>query len=177
MTTKELLERISSEDFESTVWPAATTQRLRHLLLATPEVRTLREALTSGELSENRIREFVSSSMLQLRRGVRFDFEVAFAAIAVALESYFAPIADEYLAALAGLAVPELGVASRVAQEVLRKRATGTTTTKVFCVQPIDVPVEPSVKPVGSASTPEQVPELATDAETTHESYPEIAHA
>ena len=56
------------------------------LLAAHAEVREIREALRQGAITEETIREFVSSLLAGFRVGQRFEHEMALAALAVVLE-------------------------------------------------------------------------------------------
>lgn len=123
MTTNELFDRISSEDFEAGL-VASTPRVLRQMLLRRPEVRTLREAYDAGSLSDEEIRRFVDDLLRQGAACDRFPYQTALAAIAVMLEPRFTPFANEYLNDLARIRSDRFSIAARVARECLNTRAT-----------------------------------------------------
>jgi len=127
MTTNELLERISSVDFETGL-VASTPRVLRQMLLRCPEVRALREAYDAGSLSDEEIRRFVDDLLRQGAACERFPYQTTLAGIAVMLEPRFTLFADEYLNDLARIRNDRFSTASRVARECIavRQRATGT---------------------------------------------------
>jgi hypothetical protein len=123
MTTKELLERINSVDFETGL-VASTPRVLRQMLLRCEEVRKLRDAYDAGCLPDEQIRSFVDRLLREGAASSRFPHQTALAAIAVMLESRFSQFADEYLNDLARIRSDRFSIAARVARECLDTRAT-----------------------------------------------------
>jgi hypothetical protein len=123
MTTNELLERISSVDFESGL-VASTPRVLRQMLLRCKEVRTLRDAYDAGCLPDEQIRSFVNRLLGEGAGGDRFPYQTALAVIAVMFESRFTQFADEYLNDLARIRSDRFWIAARVARQCLDSRVT-----------------------------------------------------
>jgi hypothetical protein len=116
------LEWLLSEEFDSTVPPYSSAGALRAHLRSEQFVRTLANGITNGVITEGRIRRLVAAALREFRPGVRFVYETALAALAVALETQFSAFADEYLHDLAAIRSREVAMASRVARESLRWR-------------------------------------------------------
>ncbi len=123
MTTNELLERISSVDFETGL-VASTSRVLRQMLLRCEEVLELRDAYDAGCLPDEQIRSFVDRLLREGAGCDRFPYQTALAVIAVMFESRFTQFADEYLHGLARIRSDRFSIAARVARECLDMRAT-----------------------------------------------------
>src|SRR5262245_51020865 len=95
------LEQLKADDFQARVGFVATATALHRLPKRSPEVQVIRDALTSGEISEPSIREFVEALLIDLRRGEPFRHDLAISALAVALESQETDFAAEFLQDLA----------------------------------------------------------------------------
>jgi hypothetical protein len=124
--TVPLLESLKSEEFNDAVGFVLPPPALRQQLRAMKEVQRLRTVLESGDLSEETLRDFVSSLMRELRQGERFPHELALAALAVVLESRPTAFAEEFLHGLARLQLAEMVHAPRVAVECLKHRVSLT---------------------------------------------------
>ncbi len=122
MTTSELLERITSFDFEMAL-VASTPKVLRRMLVRCPEIRALQDVYDAGSLSDEEIRWFVDDLLRQGAGCERFPFQTALAAVAVMLEPRFTPLADEYLYDLSRIRSDRFLIAARVARECLNTRA------------------------------------------------------
>ena len=111
----QLLTTLSDAEFSTTVGllpnPAAVRRSLR-----SPQITEIRKALTSGQLTEEAIREFVNAKMHDIRPGQRFVHEPAIAAICVALEAIASHFADEFTNDLAKLEFAEMPTAIRIAR-------------------------------------------------------------
>src|SRR5216683_4171443 len=93
----DLLERLKSDEFAFTVGFLVPSLALRGKLGAMKEVENVVAAIAGGELSEDTLRHFVSTLMKELRKGERFPYDLALAALAVALEGRATKFAQEYL--------------------------------------------------------------------------------
>ena len=124
MTTLDLL----AEDSVVDAIAAITSPRsLRNVLTRLPEVAAVRSSLESGSLEEDEIHRWVADKIRDLRRDSRFPHEVAFAALAVAVERIPAAIADDYLEQLSRLAIHEMPLSPRVAKLSLEARRTAVS--------------------------------------------------
>jgi hypothetical protein len=119
----KLLEQLKSESFAVAVGFLLPSPALRHVLKHQSEVQEIEDALNAGAMSDETIRAFVSRCMSELRRGERFPYDLALAALAVVLEYRPTVFAEEYLHDLSRLKLAEMGSSIRVAQECLRHRA------------------------------------------------------
>lgn len=123
---RTLYERLTSDEFASSTGFISTPEALRRFLLRSQEVRDIRESLRQGSITEEAIREFVSSLMKGFRVGSRFEHETVLAALAVALERRATDFAEEFLTDLAKLKLAEMPLSIRIARDCLRHRATIT---------------------------------------------------
>lgn len=97
-------------------------EALRLVLSQRPEVSAVRRALAEGALAFPDVRDFVSTLLMDLRRGERFPHDVALAALAVALEDHPGDHAAAYLEDLARTRIAELRASPIVAAACLRER-------------------------------------------------------
>ncbi len=91
MSGPPVLARIAAEDFEVGLGFLPTPAACREGLLSTPEVTEIRQSLRSGELTGTEVESFVEGLLLSFEKGVRFPFDVALAAVAVAVEGFYSP--------------------------------------------------------------------------------------
>jgi hypothetical protein len=126
---RKLLHELISNSFVLSVGFLSTPVALRRLLLRSKEVREIRNALRQGAISEETIRQFVSSLLAGFRVGQRFEHEMALAALAVVLERRATDLAEEFLLDLAKLKLAEMPLCIRVARECLKHRVTMTQNT------------------------------------------------
>jgi len=117
------LNRLLADEFEDAVGFVTFADALRSLLARRTEVSAIREALAGGLLTEDQIRAFVSSLVRRIRWGTKFAHENALAAIAVALEPRPTAFAEEFLGDLSRIQAAEFALCSRVARQVLERRA------------------------------------------------------
>jgi hypothetical protein len=118
----QTLDNLDTDQFELDVG-APPLAGLRTILAQTNQVRSLRDAMRSGEVTEPEIHAFVQTLLARLTLGVQFEAELALAAIAVALEPRSTAFAEEYIRDLAKLKLSELRRAIAVAQACRRERA------------------------------------------------------
>jgi len=118
---RELLERITTPDFEITL-VAATPGILRKMLLRKREVVQLRELYATGSFSDQQIESFVTELLEAEGSRKRFPYQVALAALATVLEDYFSKLAKEYIENLAGVRASSFSTAAGVARESLAAR-------------------------------------------------------
>ena len=121
---RTLLDQLTSDSFVLSAGIIATPEALRHFLLRSKEVRQVRDALRQGAITEETIREFVSSLMKDFRVEKRFEHELSLAALAVVLERWATNFAEEFLLDLAKLKLAEMPLGIRVARECIKQRLT-----------------------------------------------------
>jgi hypothetical protein len=130
----EMLERLKSEEFALALGSLATPGAVRRFLRTADEVSAIRKALRNGAISEDTLREFVSTLMRDLRHGERFPHELSLAALAVVVETHPTNFAEEFLHDLARLQCAEMSLCIRVARECAKHRSVTTNTMKEFRV-------------------------------------------
>jgi hypothetical protein len=121
---RELAALIQPE-FEASV-TAATVEGMRAQLAVHPSVCALRDAVASGALAEESIREFVNALLTRGRGEARFPYDAALQAIAVSLEDRYSSFAEEYLVDLARVRAAHFSIAARTARACLRHRLAAT---------------------------------------------------
>jgi hypothetical protein len=120
---RSLYERLISDEFVLLAGLISTPEALRRFLVRSEMVHDIRESLRRGSITEDSIREFVSSLMKGFHVGSRFEHEMALAALAVAIERRSTRFAEGFLSDLASLKLVEMPLCIRVARECLRQRA------------------------------------------------------
>lgn len=115
--TLDALEQLTSEHFIASVGTISSVAGLRRYLARSPFIKAIREALSSGEISEERVRRFSNHLLRDFRPGELFAHELALAAIAVALEGRRTEFAEEFLLDLARLSIAEMPWSSPIARE------------------------------------------------------------
>jgi len=95
---------------------------MRRVLQASPYVRNVSDALYTGGITAEALREFASSVVGGFSVGRRLSNDLALAALAVVLEHRQSKLADEFLHDLAGLQLAEMSMSIRVARECLKHR-------------------------------------------------------
>jgi hypothetical protein len=129
----QLLDELFSDSFAASAGGFSVPGVLRRFLLRTSAVRGIREAIRQGVVDEGMIREFAERLLASFRVGVRFEHEVALAALAVVLERRATDFAEEFLLDLAKLRLAEMPLCIRVARECLKNRASiAQNKTRVF---------------------------------------------
>jgi hypothetical protein len=116
------LSSLLDPDFSAIVGSLPTPAAVRRYLARSPQIAELRQALTTGELTEEATKEFVNTLMTDFQRGTSFSHEPALSAICVAFETRETNFADEYITDLARLELAELATAIRVARLSLEER-------------------------------------------------------
>jgi hypothetical protein len=117
-----LLVELATTDFDDSMGVVLPPIPQRHALQRSHYVRRIATALRYGQITDRDIRGFVSELLQAFRPGELFMHEMALAAIAVAMEHWDDPVADEYLIDLARVERPEFRVAYRIARECLKAR-------------------------------------------------------
>jgi hypothetical protein len=117
-----ILDRLTSADFQVRVGFIATAPALYRMLKKRPEVQQIKNALASGELTEEQLRTFVAEPMQQFRAGESFRDDLALATLAVALEDRPTEFAEEFLRDLGNVQVAEMPMSTRVARECRQGR-------------------------------------------------------
>jgi hypothetical protein len=118
----DLLTRLRANDFGESLGFVLPPAAMRIGLQREPTVRQITMAIRRGEISEAMIRRFVNSLASEFQEGRSLPGDLAFAALAVALEQILADYAEEFLCDLARLRLAEMTVSIRVARECLRNR-------------------------------------------------------
>jgi hypothetical protein len=119
---RDMLDPLKSEDFELSLPVVSLPAVLRRALQDREEVDMLGAALASGAVTDEDLRSFTRELMESFEGGKTFAYDIALAAIAVALEPHRAPIADEILRGLADLQVAEMRTSTHVARLCLEQR-------------------------------------------------------
>jgi len=131
----KILQQLTSDDFVVSAGSLSTPSSLRRFLQRSPEVAAIKEGLRQEAITENTLRNFVSSLLQDLRRGERFPHQLAVAAIAVALEDRATEFADGFLHDLSRLELAEMSACIRVARDCLKDRVRVThTRSRSFCL-------------------------------------------
>lgn len=86
------------------------------------EVRRLEAALRYSQITESDIREFVADLLRGFHIDEVFKYDVALAAVAVAMEHWDNSFAETYLIDLARIERPEFRISFRMARECLKAR-------------------------------------------------------
>jgi hypothetical protein len=115
--SSHVLDALVSEDFLVSLGTVSSAEGLRRHLQQSNYVKALGKALTSGEVSEERLRQFTSDLMRQFKVGEQFVYDPVLAALAVALQNRYTPFSDEYLLDVARIGqIVELPFSPRVAR-------------------------------------------------------------
>lgn len=119
------LIRLTQEYFDLPLTFYSTPPSLYRQLNRCPEVAEIKSAIETGTLPEATVRRFVEDLLGRLRKGERFPYDSAMAALAVVLEDRFTPFAEEYLSTLASLNLAEMSQSISVAKLCLARRGIG----------------------------------------------------
>lgn len=111
-----VLQKIKSNDFIFSVGYEMPPKAMRYILLRTEECKQLRDAYWSGNLSEAELRSYIQSLLREFVSGEKFSYDMTLSLVAVALEPFNTPFADEYLTTLANLELSEMPLSIRVAK-------------------------------------------------------------
>ncbi len=142
----KVLEDLKSDEFELSVGFLSTASALRRFLGRTGEIAAVRQALKEGAITEDTIRQFVSVLTRDVCIGSRLPYEIAIAALTVALETRTTDFAEEFLRDLSSLELAEMSLCIRVARECLKHRANiAHRESRVFRLQPDEASVPFSV--------------------------------
>lgn len=111
-----VLQKIKSDDFIFSIGYELPPKAMRYVLLRTEECRQLRDAYRSENLSEAELRRYIQSLLGEFVSGEKFFYDMTLSLVAVALEPFNTPFADEYLSTLANLELSEMPLSIRVAK-------------------------------------------------------------
>jgi hypothetical protein len=151
---RSLFERLTSDEFAISAGSISTPEALRRFLLRSKEVREIRESLRQGAITEETVREFVSSLMRAFHVGQRFVHEMALAALAVALERRPTDFAEEFLHDLSRLKLAELCLCLRVARVCIQERSSvASHSNRTFALGSPNVYAFSNTPPTGSFSS------------------------
>ena len=124
-----VLEQLKSDDFFMRGGCLSTASAIRRSLSRAPEVAAVRRALKQQAITEDTLRQFVSTLLRDLRLGERFPHDLTLAALSVVLERRATDFAEEFLRDLSRLRLAEMSICIRVARECLRSRRSMTHNT------------------------------------------------
>ena len=110
-----LLQKIKSDDFIFSIGYEMPPKAMRYILVRTEECGQLRDAYRSGNLSEAELRGYIQDLLAEFVPGEKFSYDMTLSLVAVALEPFNTPFADEYLTTLANLELSEMPLSIRVA--------------------------------------------------------------
>jgi hypothetical protein len=113
----DLLDALSSEEFEVKVGPFVPAPSLRRRLMETSEVRAVSKALLNQTLVDENINTHVNRLIQEFKPGKRFDHDLALSALAVALETRTTKFSEDFLDMLSKLHIMEMPISPRVATE------------------------------------------------------------
>ena len=133
----KVLADLTSDAFLVSLGVISSAEGLKRHLQQSEYVKAVARALSSGEVSEQRIRQFVSELMRSFKPGDQFFYDPVLAALAVVMQNRYTPFADEYLLDLARVGrIVEFPFSSKVAQlcraEWGTRRPCFKTKTKTF---------------------------------------------
>ena len=111
-----VLQKIKSDDFILSLGYELPPKAMRYILVRTEECRRLRDAYWSGNLSEAELRGYIQNLLGEFVSGEKFSYDMTLSLVAVALEPFNTPFADEYLTTLANLELSEMPLSSRIAK-------------------------------------------------------------
>ena len=115
------LDVLTSDEFVSSTGSITSAAGLRRFLYKSQVVQDLRRAIGSGIITESAIRRFVERLSNDFEKGKQFPHELAFAALAVALEERRTDFVEEFLLNLARLKIIEITVCPLIARESLMR--------------------------------------------------------
>lgn len=122
MTSNPQLLQLTTPEFADSIGFALPPAPFRRVLQRSQYVRGLATSLQYGQIEESEIRSFVSELLARYKQGELFEFDVALAAVAVAMEHWTDSFADEFLIDLARIGRSEFRASFRVARECLKAR-------------------------------------------------------
>lgn len=117
--THPALQAILADEFHIAYGLVANAASLWRLLKKSPEVAKVRHALSSGELTDESIRHFVSQLIRDFQPQRLFPYDLTLAAVAVAVAPRSTSFVDEFLSSLSALNLRELPMAPRVVRHCL----------------------------------------------------------
>ncbi len=92
--TSPALAALASHDFLVSAGTISCAEGLKRHLRQSEYVKAVGKALSSGEVSEGRIRQFVSELMRSFKPGEQFFCDPVLAALAVVMQNRYTPFAD-----------------------------------------------------------------------------------
>jgi hypothetical protein len=119
-----VLYRLLDDDLQAGACPYASASALYEFLTRRPEVKEVALARSRGATTEEAISEFGESLLKELTKGVLFQHDITFAALAVALASRPTKFADRFLRDLGEVDIAEMPLSPRVARFVQERRFT-----------------------------------------------------
>jgi hypothetical protein len=117
-----VLDHLLSDELLANAGAFSTGAALRQFFAHAPEVGEVRRALQQETITEDSIRDFATTLLTEVRKGVFFRHDLTLGALAVALEGRQGLFVEEFLRDLAGWSLAEMPLGPRVAREVLKQR-------------------------------------------------------
>src|SRR5258707_12557976 len=96
-----LLSRLTTDEFADTIGFILPPAPFRRVLQQSADTRRLAAALRYREITVDQIRSYVGQLLKEFRQDELFRHDVVFAALAVAMEHWNNPFAEDYLLDLA----------------------------------------------------------------------------
>jgi len=117
-----ILRYLGTDEFSDGIGFVLPPAPLRRALQSSSHVRALESALRYGQVTDAEVQQFVSKLLMDLRPGEVFRHDITLAALAVAMEHWHHPFAEDYLLDLARVQRSEFRCSFRVARECLKAR-------------------------------------------------------
>lgn len=114
--SKDLLERISSDDFYISLGFCLPPRAMYNVLRSCKECHDFRLAYWQGSITKIDIHLFVNSLLQMIIPGVEFKHQFALALISIALESFSDNFSEEYIIDLSRVETTELSLCSSLAK-------------------------------------------------------------
>jgi hypothetical protein len=120
--TSQILRHLGTDEFSDAIGFVLPPAPMRRALQSSPHVRALESALRYGQVTDAEVQQFLSKLLTDFRPGEVFRHDIALAALAVAMEHWYHPFAEDYLLDLARVQRSEFRCSFRVARECLKAR-------------------------------------------------------
>ena len=120
--TPQSLNQLTREEYSANLGFFHSPRVMRKALQNSADVQRVATDLSRGIITEELIRQFVSTLVDKFIPGERFADDLALAALAVVLELRETDFSEDYLFGLARLKLAEIPIGIQVARECLKNR-------------------------------------------------------